>query len=153
MPLSELPMAFMVGLFLAIFVLIGIYPTVKRGAESLRKFIHVKTPDKDPFGQLLEKVHSEIFSSARPTGPLNDFEIIVLRRIALAKGKPLSRKQVNEPLLFGDQVLQKTLHSLGQRGLIQIKVSSLFGKRFVLSAAGRKYALDQGYLIELRGLS
>ena len=153
MPLSELPMAFLVGLFLTIFVLIGIYPAFKRGATSLRKFIHAKTPEKDPLGQLLEKVHADIFKSPRPTGPLNDFEIIVLRRIALAKGRPLSRKQVNEPLLFGEQVLRKTLHSLFQRGLIQLKASSILGKRFVLSEAGRKYALAQGYLIELRGFS
>jgi len=49
---------------------------------------------------------------------LNDFEIIVIRRLAQAGGKALSRKQLNAPFLLGTAVLHKTLKSLHRRELI-----------------------------------
>ena len=80
---------------------------------------------------------------------MNDFEIIVIRRIAQAGGKTLSRKQLNAPLLLGTAVLHKTLKSLHRRELIHVRISTLLGQRFTLSETGRRYAIEQGYVINI----
>lgn len=156
MRLSDIPLSVLVALFLAVFVLIGIHPTVQRIMTKLSKFLQTAARSVDSFTSSLENPHAEIFSD-HPTGrQLNDFEVIVLRRIAQADGKALSWKQVNEPLLFGHAILDKTLKSLHRRGLIGVSVSPLLRPRFVLSESGRQYALGQGYIVhiqERKGLS
>jgi hypothetical protein len=144
-----MPLTVLVAVFLAIFVLIGINPALKKAAAKLRQLIHSAAQRKDPAATRLENVHDEIFANQYSSGKLNDFEIIVIRRLAQAGGKALSRKQVNEPLLLSSAILHKTLKSLYRRRLIQIKVSKLLGPRFVLSGAGRRYALEEGYIIEV----
>lgn len=150
MPLSDIPLSVLVALFLVVFVLIGIHPAIKRAMAKIRKMLDEAAKSGDPFASLFEDAHTEIFSDY-PTGePLNDFEIIVLRRIAQTGGKALSRKQVNEPLLFDDAVLIRTLKSLNRRGMISVRISSLLGQRFVLNEAGRRYAIEQGYIVQVQ---
>ncbi|MCK4536676.1 MAG: hypothetical protein KAT93_06660 [Desulfuromonadales bacterium] len=147
MPFSELPLPVLVALFLTAFVLVGIYPALKRTVIKLRKLLRSAAQSKKPIAALLDNVHAELFAKP-PTGQLNDFEIIVLRRLAQAGGKALSRKQVNAHLLFGEKTLHKTLRSLNRRGLVHVKVSLLLlRQRFALSEAGRRYAIEQGYII------
>lgn len=148
MPLSDLPLTLLVALFLALFVLVGIYPALQRFAESLRKLTQPGAQQKKPAVASRADVHAEIFAGQPGSRPLNDFEIIVLRRLAQAN-KALTLKQVNAPLLLGTDVFHKTLRSLHQRGMIEVKVSSLLGQRFVLSEAGHRYAVEQGYLVEI----
>ena len=148
MPLSELPLSSLVLIFLSIFVLIGINPAIKRAAVKLRKLLEDKARSGNPFASLPDNTHAEIFTDYPSSEPMNDFEIITLRRIAMARGKALTRKQVNEPLLFGDAVLAKTLKSLYRRQMISLRISKFFGQRFVLSEAGRRYALEQGYIVQ-----
>jgi hypothetical protein len=149
-PLSDIPLSFLVVIFLAIFVLIGIYPAFKRNVLKIRKLLEDKTRSGDPFASMLDDAHAEIFTDYPSSEPMNDFEIIVLRRIAMARGKVLSRKQVNEPLLFGDAVLGKTLRSLYRRRMISLRRSKFIGQRIVLSEAGRRYALEQGYIVQIQ---
>jgi len=149
-PLSDLPLSSLVLIFLSIFVLIGINPAIKRAAVKLRKLLEDKARSGDPFASLLDNAHAEVFKDSPSSEPMNDFEIIALRRIAMARGKALSRKQVNEPLLFGDAVLAKTLKSLYRRQMISLRISKFFGQRFVLSEAGRRYALEQGYIVQIQ---
>jgi hypothetical protein len=149
MSLSDIPLNALVVLFLAIFFLIGIYPAVKRTVERLRKLVHSAAQPKTPIAPLLNDVHAEIFADQSISRQLNDFETLVLRRIAQAGGKPLSRKQVNAPLLLGTAILHKTLSSLHRRRLIHVKLSTLLGQRFALSETGRQYALEQGYIIKI----
>ncbi len=149
MPFSDLPLSVMVALFLAVFILIGIYPALKRTAERIRKLVHPGAQSKKPVVASLIDVHAEIFKDQPDSRQLNDFEIIVVRRLAQAGDRDLSRKQVNAPLLLGTVVLHKTLKSLHRRGLIHVKVSKLLGQRFSLSETGRHYAIEQGYIIKL----
>jgi predicted transcriptional regulator len=81
---------------------------------------------------------------------MNDFENIVLRRLAQAGGKALTRKQLSASLLFDKANLNKSLQSLNRRGLVHVKVSRLLGLRFALSETGRRYALEQGYLVQIQ---
>ena len=149
MPLSEIPLSILVALFLVFFVLIGIHPAIKRAASKIRKLLDEAAKSGEPFAPLHEDAHAEIFSDYPTSEPLNDFEIIVLRRIAQAGGKALSRKQVNEPLLFGDAVLTMTLRSLYRRRMLSVRVSNFLGQSFVLNESGRGYALEQGYIVQV----
>ena len=149
MPLSDMPMRLLVILFLAVFVLIGINPAIQRAAVTLRKLLHSAAQRKELIGTRLEDVHAEMFAESRSSRQLNDFEIIVIRRLAQAGGKALSRKQLNAPLLLGTTVLHKTLKSLHRRELIHVSISTLLGQRFILSEAGRRYAIEQGYIINM----
>jgi len=148
-PFSEVPLTILFILFLATFVLIGIYPAFKRTMIRIRKRLDSATQANQPMAALLDNVHADLFTGPSTTGPLNDFEIIVLRRLAQAGGRALSRKQVNASLHFGDKTLQKTLRSLNRRGLLQLKISFLPWPRFVLSEAGHNYAVGQGYIVQV----
>ena len=150
MPLSELPLSAQVVLFLTIFVLIGIYPFIKKSMAQLRKLMDARDKPREMFSSLIKDVHQEMFSEHLTSGPLNDFEIIVLRRIAQAGGKAMSRKQINESLLFGDAVFTRTLKSLYRRGYLKLRISKFMEQRFLLSESGRRYAVEQGYIVQLR---
>ncbi|MDT8440064.1 MAG: hypothetical protein RQ723_00210 [Desulfuromonadales bacterium] len=142
--LSEL-----VVIFLAIFVLIGLNPALQRAGVRLRKFLEEAEQSQDRLVAHVESDHAALFAEHSGNEPLNDFETIVLRRIAQARGKALSRRQINESLLFGDAVLKRTLRSLHRRGLLSLQLSRLLGPRFALSASGLSYAREQGYIVEL----
>ena len=147
MPFSELPRPTQVILFLILFVLVGIYPALKRTADKVRKLRRTAAKARQPLAVRREELHAELF--ARPAeGPLTDFERIVLQRFSRSS-KPLSLKQVNAPLLFGRDNLHRTLRLLQRRGLIRMTVSPLTGRRFMLTEAGRRYALEQGYIVQL----
>lgn len=149
MPLSEMPLPAMIILFLAVFVLIGIYPALKRSAEKLRQHLDAAAQARQPFAALLAPLKASVSGRPATSGPLNDYEIIVLQRIAQAGGRALTRQQVNAPLLFGKEVLNRTLKSLNRRGLVDLRLSLLRMQRFVLSEAGRRYAVTQGFIIPL----
>lgn len=150
MPLSDMPMRLLVILFLAVFVLIGINPAIQKAAVSLRKLLRSAAQRKELIGTRLDDVHAEVFAESRSSRQLNDFEIIVIRRLAQAGGKALSRKQLNAPLLLGAAVLHKTLKSLHRRELIHVRISTLLGPKITLSETGRRYAIEQGYIIHIR---
>ena len=151
MPLSDIPLSAQVVLFLTIFILIGIYPFIKKSMAQLRKLMDARDKPQEMFSSLIKDVHHEVFpENPTSSGPLNDFEIIVLRRIAQAGGKAMSRKQINESLLFGDAVLTRTFKSLYRRGYLNLRISKFMVKRFILSESGRRYAVEQGYIVQLR---
>lgn len=144
------PLSNLVAWYLIAFVLVGIYPALRRNVERLRKLVHSDARPKMLVAISPGDVHAGIFAEPPSSRPLNDFEIIVLRRLAQAGDKALSRKQMNARLLLGTEILHKTLWSLHRRGMIRIKVSPLLGQRFVLSEAGRQYATEQGYIIKIQ---
>ncbi|MGD9342676.1 MAG: hypothetical protein PVJ25_01515 [Desulfuromonadales bacterium] len=150
MPLSDIPLSAQVILFLTIFVLIGIYPFIKKSMAQLRKLMDAADRPQKMFSSLVKDVHQEVFPDKLTSGPLNDFETIVLRRIAQTGGKAMSLKQINESLLFGDAVLTRTLKSLYRRGYLNLRISKFMGRRFILSESGRRYAEEQGYIVSLR---
>lgn len=147
---SDLPLSAQVVLFLSVFVLIGIQPALKRAGEKIHKLLLSAAQSKEPFATLLRDVQADILVEQPTTKHLNDFEIIVLQRLAQTDVKALTRNQLNTTLLFDTAILQKTLTSLHRRGLIRIKVSRLLGQSFILSDAGRQYAIEQGYIIKIQ---
>lgn len=150
MSLSDLPLSAQVVLFLSVFVLIGIQPALKRTGEKIRKLVHSAAQSNEPFATLLQDLHADTFAEQPTSQHLNDFEIIVFQRLAQTDDKALSRNQLNTALLLDTAILQKTLRSLHRRGLVRLKVSTLLGQSFILSEAGRQYAIEQGYIIKIQ---
>lgn len=150
MPLSKDALSELFTLFLALFVLIGMQPALQKGAAKLSKLLKAAGDKKDKLAPSEKEVHAAIFVDHHATYALNDFEIIVLQRLSRFGKRAISARQINETLLFGDAVFQKTLWSLHRRGLINLRVSKLLGPRFKLSESGRRYALEQGYLVEFQ---
>lgn len=153
MPFSDLPLPVLVSLFLTVFVVVGIYPAMRRAVAKLRRLRRTAAQAKTPLAPNYDNVHTERSDRSPAAAPLNDFEIIVLRRLAQADGKTLSRRQVNAPLHLGRANLDRTLQSLNRRGLAQLHLSPLLGPRFSLTEAGRRYALEQGYIVPLHQAS
>ena len=118
-----MPIRLLVILFLVVFVLIGINPAIQKAAVSLRKLLCSAAQRKELIGTRLDDVHAEIFAESLTSRQLNEFEIIVIRRLAQAGGKALSRKQLNDPFLLGTAVAHKTLKSLHRRELIHVGIS------------------------------
>ena len=150
MPIADLPMALMFLIFLLLFVVIGIYPAFQRGARHLRRFIRER--QRQVWSQI------EVLSNAQPTSfetpqqavTLNDFEIFVLRRLAQARGKGLTRLQINADLHFDPVIVKSALASLIERGLVQIALPFLFRLRYGLTSRGEAFAIEQGYLPKLQ---
>jgi len=150
MPIADLPMALMFLIFLLLFVVIGIYPAFQRAGRRLRRFI--REHEKLVWSQV------EVLSSAQPTSfetphqvvSLNDFEIFILRRLAQAGGKGLTRRQINADLHFDPVIVKSALAALIERGLVQVALPLPLRLRYGLSPEGREFAIDQGYLPRLR---
>ncbi len=149
MPLSDLPLSTLVLFFLLIFVLIGLYPAWQRTAARIRKVLQSAEMSEGPLSGPLNRGHRAVTEEQPSSAPLNDFEIIVLRRVAQNGGKAFSRKQLNAELHLESAILQQTLKSLYRRGLVQLIVTPWFGQRYYLSEKGRAYALAQGFILEI----
>lgn len=133
-----------------VFVLIGMQPTIQKGARWLSRLLEMATDKKERLAPSDKEVHAAIFTGNHSTQDLNDFEIIVIQHLSRRGKKAVSARQINENLLFGDTVFKKTLWSLHRRGLISVRMSKLLGPRFILSESGRKYALKQGYIVQFQ---
>jgi len=129
------------AIFLLLFVLLGIYPAWKRTANRVRRLLNDQKNQPEP------GVNSKPLPTitAAKSLNLNDFEIFIVRQLALSGGQGLSRRQLVEQLHFDPALVKRTLASLINRGLIGIGLPTLFGFRFTLSAAGHAYATAQGY--------
>ncbi len=149
MPLSELPQSILFVVFLSLFLLIGIYPAWKRTLARLRKLLQEASNTESP---------EESFTTTEPAATaapphlkLDDYELLVLGRFVQQIGKPLSRKQLDAELHLERSDLNHALESLLKRGLLQVSMTSFFGIRFQLSAAGRAYGVALGFIPQVHG--
>jgi len=124
-------------------VLLGIYPAWKRTANRVRRLLNDQK-NQPGSGPLVNSKPLPTITTAKSLN-LNDFEIFIIRQLALSGGQGLSRRQLIEQLHFDPALVKQTLASLVNRGLIGIGLPTLFGLRFTLSAAGHAYAAAQGY--------
>lgn len=149
MPIADLTLALMFVIFLALFVIIGIYPSFKRGASRIRSYIHQQEKQSWTGVEVLKNAQQSSFTTPQQLLRLNDFEIFVLRRLAQAGGKGLTRRQLQDDLHFDPVIIRDALASLSDQGLVQAEFLSLFRIRFGLSVRGREFAVEQGYLPSL----
>ncbi len=152
MPLSDLPLSVFFLVFLAVFVVIGLYPAWQRLADRLRKRLKDLGETIDVLaGNAESATQASPAAAATTTRHLNDFELLVLWQLSQGDNKGLSRKQINGKLHLVPSVLNKTLQSLGSRGLVSVAITSWFGIRYFLSEKGRNYSIERGFIPIIHG--
>jgi len=139
-------MAILFLVFLLVFVLVGIYPAFQRTAAKIRRFI--KAHEKPVWTRIdiLQNTQPTTYELPLQNLTLHEFEIFILRRLAQAGRKGLTRKQINADLHFEPEVVKNTLASLKGKRLIQVVMNVRPGMYFGLSEQGRRFAFEQGYL-------
>ena len=147
MPLSDLPLPTLFLFFMLIFVLIGLLPAGQKTVIKILKYLE-KTYSKpeEPATADPEIELKSMFANQHTAQQLNDFEFFVLRQLALAGIKGLSRKHIKDKLYLEPLIVKKTLRSLHSRGLIRFHRQYLLGKRYYLSEKGHEYSLEQGFV-------
>ncbi len=143
----DLPLSVQILFFLLLFLLVGIYPAWKRTAAKIKKIL--KRGEKGG-GDSLGEVETERSIGQPLSSPLDDFEIMVLRRLAQAGDKGLTRKQLDGALFLGKKRVNTSLQTLMQRGLVSLAISPLLRFRFYLTASGRAYAIEQEFIPRIR---
>ena len=142
-------------LFLMFFLAVGIAPSWKRTAAKLRGLLQqcraLRQPGVGTVAAPPPEPTPTSYETPRQTLQLNDFDIFILRRLAQAGPRGLSRRQLQAALHFAPPLVQSTLAALQERGLVQMAAPLGFARRFRLSARGRDFAVAQGYLPQLRG--
>lgn len=137
----DLTDAILFMLFLGLFVLFGTTPVLPRlfafFGKLLRKRLRLPEAESGP------SQSAEGRPQAWRGGELNDYEIILLRKLVMTGSKGLSRRGLINALYFKPESVDQALETLHRRGLIQARKGTLFGVRFRLSVAGMEYASRQ----------
>ncbi len=149
MPFSELPLSVLFLFFLLLFSLIGLYPAWQRMADRIRQWLKPRDTAQQNAGLSLKRPAS-IAAKGDVARHLDSYEVMILRRLARAGAKGLSRKQLEAELYLGAGNVKRALQSLHDRGLIGVRVTQLFGLRFSLSEKGLAYAVGQDFIPPLR---
>ena len=139
MALAELSQPILFLIFLAIFVLLGIYPIWQRTAAIIRKFLTERNKSKATNGDSSTEPE-ELLVKQQPPLQLDTVESLVFQRIVQNDDKSLSRKQLNADLHLEPALLKSTLEALLHRGLLQITMTALPIIRFQLTEKGHLYA-------------
>ncbi|MDT8419720.1 MAG: hypothetical protein RQ754_04760 [Desulfuromonadales bacterium] len=146
---TDHPMAIMFLIFLSLFILLGTSPVLHRLIASIGGLL----------GGVMH-VHKQIEGKVSETpswrdNQLDDYEIILLRKLAMAGGRGLSRRMLIKTLYFKPQSVDRSLHGLVHRGVVRTTKTSFAGARFCLSTKGQEYALEQDlvprYQLQSRG--
>ena len=143
---ADLPMPTLFLLFLSLFVLIGLIPFFQQIAARRRRSQGSSSQLKEASEVGARGESGAIFARPDETLEIYDFEVMVLRRLALAGRKGLSLKTIAGDLHLGPSVAVSALASLSQKGLVHSAPVYLVGNRFFLSKRGREYAVRQGLL-------
>lgn len=136
---NDLSLEILFLLFLGLFVLLGSSPVLQRLIALVGKFMRGARSSQ---GKGIQDEQDELNRRNWKDSPLNDHEIMVLRKIALAGGKGMSRSALVASLYFQPAVVDKILGSLSGKGLIRLLRPYLFGERFLLSPTGQEYAIE-----------
>jgi len=149
MPLADLPQSVLFLFFLLIFVLIGIFPKLRKALARTRRLLESagRQPKSESAALAAAQAPRRL---ARVSTRLDTYEILVLRRLAMAGGKGLPRKRLSGELHLGKESLKQALLALQSRGLILISVTPLFSLRFYLSEKGHAYAVAQDFIPQIR---
>ena len=138
---NDLPMSMLFLIFLILFVLLGSTPVLSRITTLFNALL--RNPQGWKWGgveELLKEQEQPVYSA--DSSRLNDYEIIVLRKLAMGGHKNFTRKALANALYFQPATITRTLTSLRRRGLV-VRTKALLGERFSLTVAGREYCVAQ----------
>lgn len=131
MPADDPSLTIAFVLFLVAFVLIGIYPAWQRTAWKLRNYMN-------PLDNSA--------ANEQALASLDEVEFLLLQRLARFPGKNPSAKHLAMELHLNSALVEQTLDALGSKGLVRFYRPYLASKRYKLSAKGRVYAIEQGFI-------
>ncbi|HKL48475.1 MAG TPA: MarR family transcriptional regulator [Desulfuromonadales bacterium] len=139
-----------VQLFLLAFMIVALIPFFQKTISRIQYYIKKLSGRDQP-----ERVSIETGSEIKPaefsrSAQLGEYEYIVFRKIALAGNKGLSLKAIARGLHMSRQRIAKVLKSLVDKGLVGSARGLLFGRRYVLTRKGHNYALEQGFIVQVR---
>ncbi|MEJ2492131.1 MAG: hypothetical protein P8Y84_11035 [Desulfuromonadales bacterium] len=133
-------------LFLAIFVLLGLLPAIRRTTAKWRQLmVDQKTRQQimpTTSQQVLAKVHEVEQERLR----LNDYEQLILRSVGRSGGRLVRLSKVVREMQFDKDVIRQAMTSLYRKGMIRILPTFLFGPFLSLTGKGRKYAVAHGLM-------
>ena len=142
----EIPLQIMFVFFLAIFVLLGLLPAIRRTTTKWRQLmVDQKTRQQimpTTSQQVLTKVHEVEQERLR----LNDYEQLILRSVGRSGGRLVRLSKVVREMQFDKDVIRQAMTSLYRKGMIRILPTFLFGTLLSLTGKGRKYAVAHGLM-------
>ncbi|MFO7982132.1 MAG: MarR family transcriptional regulator [Desulfuromonadales bacterium] len=141
---------FWVQLFLLAFVFVALIPFFQKVISRIEYYIEELSGSDQP-----ERAPTETGSEIKPaefsgSAQLNEYEYIVFRRVAMGGNKGLSLKAIARGLHMSQKRISKVLKSLVDKGLVGSAKGFLLGRRYVLTRKGHDYALQQGFIVQLR---
>ena len=148
-PLSDLPMSILFLFFLVIFLLVGLYPAWKRFSSKIRMALKGHGRDGREYVGSYINQQVEVSGVQESDSQLDDFEIMVIRKLAQSDSNGLTRKQVDADLFLGKETVNSAMQSLMRRGFVYVAISPLFRIRFYLTEQGRIYAFEHEFIPNL----
>ena len=138
---TDLPQSILFLIFLALFVLLGIYPAWQRTAALIRKYLADSNKSAATNIDSYSTEPAEIIAVQQSSLQLDTLESLVFQRLIQNDNKSLSRKQINADLHLEPALLKNTLESLLQKGLLRVTLTTLLTPRFQLTEKGHGHAL------------
>lgn len=141
---------FWVQLFLLAFVFVAFIPFFQKIISRIEFYI------KELSGtDQAERPSIETGSEIKPaefsgSAQLDEYDYIVFRRVAMTGSRGLSLRAIARGLHMSRQRISKVLKSLVDKGLVGPAKGFLFGRRYALTRKGHDYALQQGFIVQLR---
>ncbi|MFO7578133.1 MAG: hypothetical protein R6W66_10445 [Pelovirga sp.] len=142
--LSEInDIQFLARLFLALFVLIGVAPYLRKRIIALLDYL-VSLQHTPALGssEYLYNLEASMVDSSR----LEGVDYIVLVQLAQAGDEGETLRNLQRRLHMEQMLLIKVLRSLNKKELIRVKQQTRFRRRFYLSEKGKTYAAAKGLI-------
>lgn len=133
-------------LFLALFVLIGISPFLrKRISGFIDYLVSLRHPSSQGFYDYVYNLESSISDVSR----LEGMDYIVFFQLAQAGDRGATVRSLKRQLHLEPMLLIRVLLSLNKRELVRVNRQSRFSRRFYLSEKGKAYAVVKGIICRI----
>lgn len=130
-------------LFLALFVLIGIAPLLrKRITGFIDYLVSLRRPSAQGSSEYIYNLESSISEVSR----LEGVDYIVFLQLAQTGDRGATLKSLKQQLHLEPMLLIKVLLALSKRELVRVNRRSRFNRRFYLSEKGKAYAVAKGII-------
>lgn len=143
-PEQTMPLIF--TLFLLLFMLIGIYPSVKKGLVKAKRFLQSHQATHRILADIPAIDQDEHSPWYDDSPQLDEYEVFALRVIAGGGRSGVTLKALVDHLQIAPGHLEAVLKRLVTKGMIFPLETVIAGTYFVLTREGRAYAIQQGFL-------
>jgi len=132
-------------LFLALFVLIGIAPFLRKRINGFIDYlVSLRRPPAQGSSEYIYNLESSISDVSR----LDGIDYIVFLQLAHAGDQGVTIKNLKQKLHLEPLLLTRVLLSLSKRELVKVTRRSRFNRRFFLSEKGKAYAVANGMILD-----